>query len=82
MNWERPSLQSAARPTLDKAPDPVKAKHYQELKFRFSFLEKLKCGENECRGISSWMRISILHPCHMLLPQCYNFLFLFNKKIK
>lgn len=52
-NWEQPSLQSAARPPQDTAPDPVKVKHYQELKFRFSFLEKLKCGEDEHRGIYS-----------------------------
>jgi hypothetical protein len=42
VNWEQPSLHSVTGLSPRHCPDPIKVKHYQELKFKVTFQNKLK----------------------------------------
>lgn len=50
------------RPAQPTGIDPIKVRHYQELKFKVSFLKKPKDGKGEQGGIHMQMGISMLYP--------------------
>ena len=82
IRWELPSLWSVAGPPQDTDPDPVKVRHYQELKFKVSYLKKPKYGEAAQEESPLNGNLHTTPPSLCSVPDDSIFLLLFNENVK
>ena len=82
VRWEQPSLWSVAGPPQDTDPDPVKVRHYQELKFKVSYLKKPKYGEAAQEESPLNGNPHTTPPSLCSVPDDSIFLLLFNENVK